>query len=514
MSNKKKGIILSYINLILSTISGLFLSSLYIRQLGATEYGVYETISSFINYLVILQVGTGSVMTRNLSIIFAKENKNQIDVKKNISSICGITVFLSMVILIISIIFYFLIDDIYYKSMTIQQIATSKNIFIFLVIYLIISFYSQTITGIILAYENYTLSSKISIARLIIKLLIITFLILSFKKAIYIAIVDSILSIFIFVYELFYCKEKYNVSFSLRYIDKKVIKSTMPFCFAILLQGIINQANSNVDKFALGVMMSPKFVTIYSISLYIQSMFYSLSAVPLSIYSPQIMKNVAKGLKEKKLADTLIEPSRLTMLIGGMVFFGFISVGRQFITIVYGKEYVESWIYAIIIMIPSYINMSNECMLSVLDVINKRIIRSIGLLITTVLNVILTILWIKKFGILGASLATMICGIIGQTIFMNIYYYKKLKIPVFYMFKETIKGILKFQVIAAICVFPLFYYISNPIISFFTMGIIFVLIFLFGFIKHGKNNYENNFMISIRQYMQKGVKNINFLKNR
>ena len=67
LNTRSSGITLSYVYNILNMICGVFLSSFLIKSLGGTEYGIYQTISSFANYLVLLEFGVGTVMTRNIS---------------------------------------------------------------------------------------------------------------------------------------------------------------------------------------------------------------------------------------------------------------------------------------------------------------------------------------------------------------------------------------------------------------------------------------------------------------
>ena len=184
-SSRNKGIALSYINTALNMVCGLFLSSYLLRMLGDTEYGIYQTISSFVNYLVLFEFGTGTVMTRNLSVCKGKKA----------SKLATITNILAFAILTVSVIFYFSIGSIYSNSLTSSQITHGKNMFVFMVIYLIASFYTQTVNGAILACEKYTFSSAISIVRIAIRTALLTVLILFFKNAIIIAIIDSVLII-------------------------------------------------------------------------------------------------------------------------------------------------------------------------------------------------------------------------------------------------------------------------------------------------------------------------------
>ena len=68
MNKRSVGIALSYVNSFLNLVTGLFLSSFLLRQTGAVDYGIYQTVSSFVNYLVLLEFGTGTVMIRNISV--------------------------------------------------------------------------------------------------------------------------------------------------------------------------------------------------------------------------------------------------------------------------------------------------------------------------------------------------------------------------------------------------------------------------------------------------------------
>lgn len=489
MKNRKKGIVLSYINTALSMVIGVFLSSFYIKQLGSTEFGIYESISSYINYLVLLEFGTGTAMTRNLSLCLSKK-KTENDVQKNVSTIWVITIFLAFIILSVALVFFFLMDGIYSSTMAVYQIAYAKKIFVFLLFYLLFSFFLQTMNGIVLAYENYTYSSKVSIFKTVSKTILIVGLILIQKQAIYIAIVDMVISAVITIYTYFYCKKNYHISFTVKHFEKQVLKLTLPLCLALFLQVIVNQANSNVDKFLISIMISPEAVSLYSISLYIYSMFSSSTTIPISIYAPQIIREVGKGIKGKELAQKLIQPSRLIVIIGGLILFGFVAVGKQFITILYGADFIDAWLIAIIIMIPMFINMSNGVIVNVLDAINKRMVRSLALLFTTVCNIIMTVFFIKLWGPIGAAIATLICTFLGQILIMNFYYHKKLKLPILYMFKETYKGILIYQILSMIIAFFIATRIVNVYISFIVGGIVFVAIFAICFIFLGRNDYE------------------------
>lgn len=489
MNSRSKGIALSYINTALNMVCGLFLSAFLLRMLGDTEYGIYQTVSAFASYLVLFEFGTGTVMTRNLSMCFGR-NAPRDEIERNVSTIWTITNALAVAIAIVSIGFFCSMGSIYSKTMTEAQIEYGKKIFAIMTVFLVVSFYTQTVNGIILACEKYTFSSAVSTVKIVLRTTLLIALIFAFRYSVIIAIVDAALSVFIAVFTYFFCLRKCSIRPSLKHFDKSVFRAALPLCLAIFMQTIVNQANNNVDKFLIGIMMSPEKVTLYGVGMYIYNVFSSLTTIPISMYAPQVIKGVGGGLEEKELADTLIKPSRLIVLIGGSVLFGFIAAGRQFISIVYGESYVTAWLIALVIMIPMFINMANGVIINVLDALGKRIYRSIILTFTTVANIVLTFWWIKGFGVIGAALATAVCTFFGQVVLMNIYYQKKIRIPVIYLFAQTFRGILPYQMIASACAYAIGMFVSNKYLSFLAAIVSYLALFAVGFLVIGKNEEE------------------------
>ena len=489
MNNKRgTGIALSYVYLVLNMVIGLFISSFIIRRLGDTEYGLYQTVGSFANYLVMLEFGTGTVMTRNLSVYRHDETKER--TSKCISTLWIITFVLSLLIFGVATIFMLNMGTIYKNTMTLEQLSYGRWIFSLIVINLVLSFFQSTANGMLLGFENYTFSNKLKIVKLIIRTLIAVLVLYFWPFAIALTIVDCLLSVISLTSTIIYCKSKYGLQIRIKSFDKQILKESLPLCIALILQTLINQANNEVDKTVLGICLSLESVAIYSVAQYIYSMFSSITTVPIKMYMPEVAQTIISGLKGLSLTKTLIQPCRLITIFGGMIMFGFIAVGRQFISVLYGEQYLPAWLYANIIIIPMFINMTNGVLVNVLDVLKKRMIRSYILLATTAINIFLTIYLINQIGIIGAVIATAVSVIIGQDIIMNIYYSKKIGIKILYLFAEAYKGIIPTEVLACIIAFFIASIIHNSLWSLITGGIVFLLVCFIGFICFGFNDAE------------------------
>ena len=490
---------LSYLNTILNMISGLVLSSFLLLSLGDTEYGLYQTVASFSGYLALLEFGTGTVMTRNISVCLnsttPEERKDAVN--RNLSTIWMISLVLSVVMAVGAFIFYLNLGSIYAKTMNTEQIAYAKKIMLFMFGYIIIGYLNQNTNGFLLAHEEYTFASIMSLIRVLLKTITLIVVISLYRHAIVIAIVEMTLTLIVFIVTFVYSKVKYQAKISPRYFDKGIFLASIPLCMALLLQTITNQANSNVDKFVIGVTMSVESVALYSVAQFVFSMFSTVATIPVSMFMPEISKNMAKKLPPKEFTDTLIHPCRLTTLICGSLLCGFFAVGRQFISLLYSPEKEEAWLYALIIITPMFINMTDAVIINVLDIANKRLVRSLALMGTTAANIILTVWFINLWGIIGAVIATAITMVIGNILVINIYYYKKFGIRILYLYKEAYKGILPFQILSGIAAFFIGSLISSPLLSLLIGGLIYLVLSFSLIYRFGLRNEEKHKLNSL-----------------
>lgn len=501
-NGRRRGIAISYIYTILNTVIGLFMSAYIIRLMGQTEYGIYQTMTSFATYLALFQFGTGSIMTRNISLCRKDSSEHEL-YRRNTSTIWTVAVIQVVIIAVISIIFYQMIGVIYQKSLTSEQISYGKLLFLVVVVKLISTFFIQVLNGIILGCEHYSISTVVQLVYLIVRTALVVGLLLIKPFVVYLVITDSLLTLIMLGYTYIYCKKKLLASFSIKYFDKKIFIDALPLAVALFMQSIINMANGNVDKFVIGILMSPEAVSVYSIGMFIYSTFSSLTTIPISMYMPKVAADMRDGKRGDELTKTLIQPCRLIFLIGGSVLFGFLTIGKQFIGIVYGNDYMEAWIIAVVIMVPMLINMSNGVLVNVLDIMNKRISRSLFLLITTLGNIILTIWWIKTWGMVGAAVATGICTFVGQDILMNIYYDKVIKINIIYLFRETFRGILPCLITASIISFLSIRWVANQYIQLFLGGLVFCVAMGILMLFFGANDVEKEKIVRLKNKFEK-----------
>ena len=201
------GLIISYANIIVNMVNGLVLSAFLLRVLGDVEFGLYQSVSSFISYLVLLEFGTGTVMTRNISVCLNTEHgaRREELLNRHYSTIWTISLILSCAILLAGGVFYWNLGRIYVNTMTPAQILYAKKIVLLLLGYLVMKYLTQNINGYLLAQQEYAFSKLVSLFHIVIRTVLLIVVISVSRYAVLIAVVDLVLTAVVFIISLLYC---------------------------------------------------------------------------------------------------------------------------------------------------------------------------------------------------------------------------------------------------------------------------------------------------------------------
>ena len=151
-SQKKIGLIMSYIGSLLLIAVNIYLTPFMIKSLGQAEYGVYQMMMSFGGYLVLIDFGTGTVMTRFVSMFLGKGDKR--GEKNYIATIMIITAILTTIMMVVAAVMYLSMDAIYSSSLSAEQLLKAKQLFLVIAVNMAVSLWALAFQGIITAYEK------------------------------------------------------------------------------------------------------------------------------------------------------------------------------------------------------------------------------------------------------------------------------------------------------------------------------------------------------------------------
>ena len=123
------------------------------------------------------------------------------------------------------------------------------------------------------------------------------------------------------------------------------------------------------------------------------------------------------------------------MLLGAALA-GFIVLGRDFINLWVGAGFDDAYFISLILMVPALFELCINVCLSILRAKNMLGFRTIVISVSTLVNFAITFFGIKYGGYYWAAVGTGISFLFGSVVVMGFYYYKKLNINLFVLYKK------------------------------------------------------------------------------
>lgn len=440
MSNsneRKRGAILSYLSIILSTAVQLVYTPLLIRMLGQSEYGLYSLVSSVIGYLTVLDLGFG-----NAIVVFTakyRANKQYEKEKKLHGMFLVIFCIIGLIAGLLGLLLYFNVPLLFGKTMTDIELHKAKIMMLILSFNLAVTFPFSIYSSIITAYEKFTFQKIMSILNTLLKpSLMIPLLFLGYKS-ITMTVVITVVNIIVLLSNYFYCKKKLGVNIKFMGFDKKLFKTIFSYSFFIFLGVIVDKVNWNVDQFVLGAVSGTIAVSLYSVASQINTLFVNLSGAISGVLLPKMSKMIAKNVSNKEITNEFIKVGRIQYLIIFLMASGFTLFGKEFIMAWAGKDFATSYYIAVILILPLCVPLIQNLGISIMQAKNMHKFRSILLALIAVANIFISIPLAKAYGGIGSAIGTSLSLIIGNIIILNIYYHKKVGINVIEFWKSIIK---------------------------------------------------------------------------
>ena len=493
MSQKRLGILITYLNLIMGMAVNIFITPFLISSLGDVDYSLYKVMQSFAGPLSMFHLGISTIVTRCIVQCGSQDEHKKREKQNTIALALLASCMMSLLVFVAGIVMCMAIPNIYGKSYSAENIVLAQKVFLVFLGSTIFHMLTDSFSGCLVGHEKFTVSSTIQLCRTVLKTLLWVMLLKMGIGVLGVASVDLVISAATFLFSMGYTTVVLHESPRLYRLDIKVLIEMVAFGAAILLQAIVNQVNNNVDIMILGAFVTDKSViTMYSSALAIYAIYNSLISVVANFFLPQATRLVHQNASGDEITDFVISPGRFQAVLAVACILGFALFGQNFIAVWIGDKYGDAYWITLMLMIPVTIPLVENAMISILDAALKRIYRSVTLVGMAILNVGVSICLVGILGFWGPVIGTVASLIVGHGFLMNMYYARTFKLQVGRMFRSIFKGILPAGLAASVLCLPMALFLPDTLVFFLVKCVGFALlygVFLFSF---GLNTAEKN----------------------
>lgn len=486
---------------VIRVLTGFFVMPFLVHSLGDAVYGVWMLVLSFTGYVWVLDFGIRTTITKYVSEYKVKEDYEYLN--KIISSSLFMFLLIGALTIVVSIIFACYLD----KFVTIETalIVDAKIAMVIVGVNTALFFVFGVFSGIISGEQRHDLSSRIEIVSLLIKTFLIVVLVKLGYGIVALGVVTLLATLGSQMAIQIYAKKIYpQLKISYKLISSDVYKKIFSFSIYAFLVSISSKVINQTDNIVIGVFLGPAWVTLYSVgarlSIYSRQLILIMSGVLMPTISEFQVKEESHNIRRVFILG--IKYSYMILL---PIFMIFLFFGQEIIRIWIGQKYIaEGFPVTILLMLPHMLAPSEYIMGSILYGIGRLRAITIAAVMEAIANLVLSIIFVKKIGLIGVALGTLIPLVINKGVFMPIYVSRIIKQPLLELFH---KSLLKPTIAIFPCVVTLwflkrFFCPSNFIMLFLHSGICFVLYlvvcYYYAFDKRERDTYRAKYNGFIR----------------
>lgn len=437
MNERKIGILISYVNIVLHALIGFLYVPILLYYIGKSEYGLYQLIGSFIAYFSIMDFGLTAAVVRFYTKYKALNDKVNMENILAISLRCyGV---ITILLFVAGYFCYVNLDKFFAHSMTADEISSAENLFLLLLLNIVITISTMIFRAVINAHEKFLFLKGLETVQLVLQPILIILVLQKYPSAVTVALVQTILNIGLIVSRMYYCFFKLKITIKFHHWDKKLFKEFKKLALSVFAVTLIDQVFFKTNQVILGIISGTSAVAVYSIASLIYMNYMALSIAISSVYLPHITEMIAKREPIQTVSNLFIQIGRWQFFLLAAVASGFVVFGKQFIFIWAGTGFEDAYWITLLIIIPFTVDLIQNIGLAVLQAQNKYDFRAKVYFCMGIFNLCLAVPLGFKYGGIGCAFATGLSMFIGNGLIMNWYYLKIMELDIILFWQNILR---------------------------------------------------------------------------
>ncbi len=487
----RAGAILSYVSMGLSTVISLVYTPVMIQRLGTSEYGVYNLVLPIISYLQLLSLGLGSAYVRYYS--RAKVAGDRREMAKINGMFLLTFSFLGCMILAIGFYLSFHGAVIFGNKLTADEVALGERLLRIMTVNAAIHLPLSVFESNIIIHEQYLFQKIVAMGKQVLNpLLMIPLLILGCRSTT-LTVVALAFTVVTGLVNIWFCVRNLRIRFAFRGYDFGMMKEMFGFTVYVFIGIVVDNFNWSIDQLLLGWIHGTKAVTIYIVASQLNTYYLTFGNTISNVLTPRVHRLVAANEPSRLLDALFTKVGRLQFIVLGGVFWGFVAVGRSFVTLWGGDEMFSVDYYTTLLLFFANIWTNVQTVgIEIQRAKNMHKFRSLTYLGVAVGNMLISIPLCMKWQGLGSAIGTMIATFVGNVLLMNWYYYRRIGLNIPKFWKHIFHLFPAMVVPGAVAIWLSFHFTTQSYWGLILPGCIFVAVYAVSMWLFGMNRFERS----------------------
>ncbi len=420
-----KGSIFRTVDLVVLVGASFILTPYLVHSLGDRIYGFWTIVGSLMGYYGLLDFGLSSAAARYLSQAMGKEDAGELD---RVASTAWL-LFCAMGGLILAVTAVSVAACPRFVSAT-SDVALFQELLVIMGAATAASFVAKTYLGMLTAGIRYDLIAAVSIARTLACNVGIYFCLRAGRGLIAVAVATLVVG-------LLHCAALYaafrsrfpRVRLSLRVADAARVRSMLGYGSKTLVCQLGDILRFRLDTVLIASLLSASLVTPYAVGTRLIEGFAQLVLSSVGMMLPVFSQYEGRGDYEA-IRSALLKVTRLSTILTVFVGASLIFYGRAFILRWMGPGFDSAYVVAAILGAGFMLDLPQSPGIQLLYGLSKQEVYAYLSVAEGVANLILSLLFLKRWGIYGVALGTTVEFAVFKLFIQPVYICRAVGLPV------------------------------------------------------------------------------------
>jgi O-antigen/teichoic acid export membrane protein len=449
---------------VVTLVVGFLLAPFVVHRLGNTGYGAWTLVTSLTGYFGMLDLGTRQSVGRFVARYMAlNDDENVNRTISNALAMLGVAGVIGLLATVTAN-FSFGIFHIEQHSQTDARIALLiAGVTICLALPMSVS------NAVLFSMERFDIVTGITVMGALTRSTLVVLALSRGHGLIALALITLLSSCAEYL-SAAVCAKKLYPCLKPRFCYVEFARCKELFSFGIyrFIWIVANQLIFYTDSVVIGLFLNVAAITYYAIAGSLINYGRNIVSLAADTFYPAATRLDARN-DTKGLQDLLILGTRIALTVGLPICLGFLFLGKQFIILWMGPAYAISAIYLIVLTIPQFSSMSQYISALILVGMAKHKALAYVTLAEGIANLILSIILVRKIGLIGVAWGTVIPHAISTALVIPFFTLHAVKMK---WSEYVIKGFVR-PIVAAIPAALLCYAFSIWVValSWFVFGL-------------------------------------------
>ncbi len=400
-----------YLAIATDAVIGLLLLPFNVRVLGPSAYGLWMLTASITTYFSVLDLGFGGSIVRFVAQYRARRDADGLnEIASTLFGIFSVTGCLAYAV------FLLVAFNIEHLVRAPADQATARSLLLIIGVYVSLGFPFSVFGGIINGFQRYDVNNIVGIcSSVLVAIVNVVMLTAGFDLVQLVAATTTVRVLTYFVYRI----NAYHVFPALALRPSRFqwsrVREITGFSIYISIIDWSNKLNYSIDALIIGAYLSTAAVTLWTVPQRIAEVLQRFTNQLNGVLLPVVVDS-ASGERRERLRAIFVQGTRLSLVSVVPLAAALVLLARPLIHAWLGPRFDGSIVVARVLIAVVAVRVGSATATTVLKGAGQHRVLAFSNAGAALANVGLSLLWIRRFGLVGQALGTLLpvaCTSIG-----------------------------------------------------------------------------------------------------